>query len=247
MRLRKTILNWFLYFLGITVFKSPVILKMIGKKYFGLNQIDRELASILNFDDGFYVEIGANDGNTQSNTKYFELFRNWRGILIEPVPKTFKKLKKNRSSNNCFVNSACTSFDGPSELTLLYSNLMTSSIGSDDEKYLVERHAKSGLKHLSGYERVHEITVPSVPLQNILLHSGAPKIVDFLSLDVEGFEVEVLKGINHRDFRFKYILVESECFKNISDYFQSIGYIYMKSLSYHDYLFRDASTLTNDI
>jgi len=67
---------------------------MIGKKYFGLNQIDRELASILNFDDGFYVEIGANDGNTQSNTKHFELFRNWRGILIEPVPKTFKKLKK---------------------------------------------------------------------------------------------------------------------------------------------------------
>ena len=42
----------------------------------------------------FYIEIGANDGVSQSNTKYLELFYDWRGILIEPIPSVFKKLQK---------------------------------------------------------------------------------------------------------------------------------------------------------
>ena len=52
-----------------------------------------------NFKDGFYVDIGAYDGITFSNTHRFNIFHNWNGINIEPLPAVFKKLKQNRNSD----------------------------------------------------------------------------------------------------------------------------------------------------
>ena len=52
-----------------------------------------------NFKDGFYVDIGAYDGITFSNTHRFNIFHNWSGINIEPLPAVFKKLKQNRNSD----------------------------------------------------------------------------------------------------------------------------------------------------
>ena len=60
-------------------------LKKSEKKYFGLNQIDKKIENYLNYDNGFYVELGANDGIQQSNTFFFEKYRGWKGVLIEPI------------------------------------------------------------------------------------------------------------------------------------------------------------------
>ena len=51
---------------------------------------------------------------TQSNTKHFELYKEWAGVLIEPSAKQFKKLKRFRSKKNYFYNCACVGFDFPS-------------------------------------------------------------------------------------------------------------------------------------
>ena len=56
---------------------------------FSLNQLDKKLEKFVNYNDGFYVELGANDGVSQSNSLYFETKRNWSGILIEPSPHNF--------------------------------------------------------------------------------------------------------------------------------------------------------------
>ena len=65
--------------------------------------------------------------------------------------------------------------------------------------------------------------------------------MSFLSLDVEGAELEVLRGINHKIFRFDYILAESRSFKEMSEYLELHNYIFKEELSHHDYLFANAT------
>lgn len=57
------------------------------RNYYGLNLLDKKLEHHIDFDNGIFVEVGANDGQTQSNTAYFARHRGWRGLLIEPIPE----------------------------------------------------------------------------------------------------------------------------------------------------------------
>jgi len=101
-------------------------------RYFALNEIDRKLEKYLSYKHGFFVELGANDGITQSNTKYFELFRKWEGILIEPNPQKWEECVSNRSKRSSSINAACVSFEFEGDsVNMLYSNLMTVSLGGD--------------------------------------------------------------------------------------------------------------------
>jgi hypothetical protein len=68
-----------------------------SRRYYGLNGLDEKLESYINYDGGFFVEIGANDGVTQSNTLYFEQFRQWSGILVEPTHLNYFKCRANRA------------------------------------------------------------------------------------------------------------------------------------------------------
>jgi len=61
-------------------------------------------------EDGFYIELGGNDGLTQSNTAFFEFYRNWKGILIEPSLKGYNLCVKNRPKSIC-INKGCVSND----------------------------------------------------------------------------------------------------------------------------------------
>ena len=54
------------------------------RKFFGLHEIDKLMLEFINYDNGFFIEVGANDGINQSNTLHFERFKRWKGILIEP-------------------------------------------------------------------------------------------------------------------------------------------------------------------
>ena len=74
----------------------PVILKKYLKKYYGKNNLDKKLENYLKYNNGFYIEIGAYDGITQSNTYYYEKNKNWKGILIEPSKSVFEKCKFHR-------------------------------------------------------------------------------------------------------------------------------------------------------
>ena len=76
-------------------------------------------------------------------------------------------------------------------------------------------------------------------LNNILLKANAPKQIDFLSLDVEGAELEVPKGINHNEYRFKLICIESRSIEKITDYLSINNYYMIEKLSPLDYLFKD--------
>ena len=61
---------------------------------FGFSNLDNKLSKYLNYKNGFYIELGANDGVFASNTYYLQKKLNWNGILIEPSPNLFTRCKK---------------------------------------------------------------------------------------------------------------------------------------------------------
>jgi FkbM family methyltransferase len=189
--------------------------------------------------NGFFVELGGNDGLNQSNTKHLELFRGWRGVLIEPFLKNFQRMAKNRSSQSQFVNAACVSFDfAESEMLLSYSNLMTTPLLGESDILDRSQHATSGAGFLPASEAVHTFKVRALTLTKILDDCRAPKLIDLLSLEVEGGELEVLKGVDHKKYRFRWIIVESRSPEALSDYLNNEGYSILCQLSVHDYVYQ---------
>lgn len=215
------------------------LLKRIFRgKYVGLNQLDRKLEKYVNYDNGYFVELGANDGVTQSNSLYFEKHRNWRGLLVEPAPQNFLKCRQNRSARNSIYCAACVSFDyGQEFVRIAYSNLMSTPVSLESDIQNPRAHAELGDRFLGSGETVFEFGAVARTLNALLLDAHAPKQIDFLSLDVEGAELEVLKGVDHQTFRFKYLLVECRDFTRLSDYLEKQGYRFVEKLSGQDYLF----------
>jgi FkbM family methyltransferase len=219
-----------------------LIKRLQNGKYSGLNQLDRKLEKYVDYDNGYFVELGANDGINQSNSLYFERHRNWSGLLIEAVPQNFVKCRQNRSQRSTVYCAACVSFDYDQEfLRIAYSNLMSAPVSSRSDIQDPRAHAKLGSQYLQNSETNFEFGAVARTLNFLLLEARAPKQIDFLSLDVEGFEQEVLKGVDHQEFRFKYILVECRDFDRMSAYLSGNGYRFVEKMSVHDYLFEDVA------
>lgn len=107
---------------------------MYIKKYNSLNDLDKKIEKYVNYNNGFFVELGANNGVIQSNTLYFERFRGWKGVLIEPIPHNYLKCIKNRSIKNKIFCNACVSFSYKNEFVKIsYADLMSSPLGLESD------------------------------------------------------------------------------------------------------------------
>ena len=223
----------------------PFIFYLIGKlkpkggKFDSIHNLDQELLNYLNYQDGFFVELGANDGITQSNSLYFEKKKNWRGVLIEPVPNNFIKCVKNRSGSNKIYCCACTSFDYKEKFVeMTYSNLMSIASNLESDIPDIKEHASSGRIYLAKGEETFTFGALAKTLNAVLIDAGAPQLMDLLSLDVEGAEIGVLKGLDHQHFRFKYILTECRDSQKMIRFLDEHNYELLHQLSAFDYLFK---------
>jgi FkbM family methyltransferase len=194
-------------------------------KKFNGNGLDKKMLNYINYKNGFFIECGANDGVNQSVTWYFESALKWRGLLIEPIKEIFEELKKNRSKNNFFYNTALGSYKCKKKLNLHI----------DENDSLTTRSA------LDNKNR-KKISVSCDNLTNILDKIKAPKIIDFFVLDVEGDELKILNGINFKKYKFKFFLIESGNFSQLNQILKKNKYIFIKKLYkgsvYNDYLFK---------
>lgn len=213
--------------------------KLRVKKYHGAGRIDAIIEKYLNYRDGYYVELGAADGIGFSNTLFFELHKNWAGILIEPSPNNFLRCLENRSARNAFFCNACTSFNYPEKFVeMIYAHYMSAAIGLESDIADPEEHALSGSKYLaSKTERVFRYGAIARPLNDLLIEARAPKLIDFLSLDVEGVEIEVLKGVDHATYKFKLMCIETRSPEVLTAYLSQYGYIHKEKISHHDHIF----------
>lgn len=185
------------------------ILNRFSNNSYALNELDLKLLPFLNYRGGFFIEAGANDGIKQSNTLYFEKNKGWSGVLIEAIPALAEKCRKNRPK--CIVeNCALVSSLFPEKtIELEYYNLMSIIKGSFGNEADENQHKEAASKFLrEGNDSTYSISVPARTLSDVLKAHGINQI-DLLSLDVEGYEVNVLGGINFNLHAPKHILVET--------------------------------------
>ena len=209
----------------------------LGRPYTALYGMDRRLEKYLDFHGGTFIEAGANDGIAQSNSYFLENKFGWRGVLVEPVPKYYDMCCRARRAQ--VVNCGLGSFerDGD-ELDMLAGGLMSLPL-SVDEKLLhgrsVRQHAAFGAREFGG-AGPELVRTRIRALSNVLDEQGVQQ-VDFFSLDVEGFELEVLKGLDFTRHAPRFLLIETEQLAEVTAFLGS-RYRMIDTLSHHDYLFR---------
>jgi FkbM family methyltransferase len=183
------------------------IARRYNKQSYALNNLDKKLAQYIDFENGFFIEAGANNGVRQSNTLYFERYMGWRGLLVEPIPELANECKVNRPIA-IVENCALVAFTYPEDhVEMKYCNLMSmvdGVLGNADAESI---HLEKGKQFLQQGEDIYTISVPARTLSDIL---DKHKIVniDFLSLDVEGYEHEALKGLDFSRHRPRFMLIE---------------------------------------
>ncbi len=199
---------------------------------FALNNLDKKLEKYLNYQNGFFIELGANDGITQSNTFYLEKRKKWGGILIEPSPNHFESIAYFRGKkHNKIFSCACVPFDFKEKyVDIEYVNLMSFSANLDID--LIDKK-----KHMTNTKEKIQFGALGRTITSILDESLAPKEIDFISLDVEGAELDVLKGFDFNRYSFKYLLVESKNIDRVEVYLKEKNYFLKEKLTHHDYLF----------
>jgi FkbM family methyltransferase len=146
---------------------------------------------------GFYVDVGAHHPFRFSNTYYFYK-KGWRGINIDAMPNSMKLFNRFRSRD---VNLEIPISD--SEQVLTYFSFNEPAINGFSKELSRERHGKNG------YFIQQEIKLKTSKLSSVLdehLDSGVK--IDFLSIDVEGLDINILKSNNWVKYRPKCILIE---------------------------------------
>ncbi|MGH2858071.1 MAG: FkbM family methyltransferase [Solirubrobacteraceae bacterium] len=171
-----------------------------------LHDMDRGLAEHLNFRGGFFVEAGANDGYHQSNTYRLERALGWRGVLIEPVPSLYRAAVRERPGARVFNCALVSRTYAQDDVRLIYGGMMTTVAGTRETEAADRSWAQAA--HAMVQEAPeHDFVVRARTLSSILDEVSAPEI-DFLSLDVEGFETQVLEGLDLTRHAPRWILVE---------------------------------------
>jgi FkbM family methyltransferase len=164
--------------------KSPILEEIIEKQlvweFFGRKH------------DGFFVEVGANDPHSGSQTWLLEQ-NGWQGVLVEPQAALCEKLRSERKNSKIF-QVACSRPEREGEALL--------HVAAETGVSTLEKQMDSHGAQFVGTERVKIIT-----LDKVLSEAGATRI-DFLSLDVEGHEIEVMRGFDFKKYRPALILIE---------------------------------------
>jgi FkbM family methyltransferase len=185
------------------------------KSYSQLGQ-DIAVANYFQFQHGgYFIDVGAWDGVEISNTYMLEKELGWQGICIEPLPNKFMHLQEHR---NCHC-------------------VQTAAYSANDLEFdFAVAEGFSGIaKHINRHTEAlnnEKIKVKTKTLDTIMKIYNAPLFIEYLSIDTEGSEVEVLWGINWSKYTFGYITIEHNNIEPrrtyIRNYLKKMGYLFLR-------------------
>lgn len=133
---------------------------------------------------GYFVEFGATNGVALSNTYLLEAEFGWTGLLAEPNPKFLEALRKNRKAT---TSSACISSVTGEEAEFIFADVFGGMTDfADDDKHGERRKAYRDAGHVA--------RLKTISLHDFLEQNGAPRDIDYISVDTEGSEYEILKS-----------------------------------------------------
>jgi FkbM family methyltransferase len=169
--------------------------------YYSQTYEDYILAYVFkNVANGFYIDVGANDPNVFNVTRFF-YERGWRGINIEPNVELFKRIVQFRPRDrnyNCGISNTEGNLKFYQE-TNEFDDLMPMSTF---DKAIAERQKKEHRIHFT------EILVPVKTLNNLLAKISIPEIT-FITIDVEGFEKQVIESIDLTRYKPVVLCIEA--------------------------------------
>lgn len=155
---------------------------------------------------GVCVDVGAYDGVGLSNTYHFEQ-KGWECLCIEPVPDSFKKCNSIRKHTlNCCA-SDCDKEDASFHVVTLNGDNLSAISSLELDERLIESH-KGMITDIS------EIKVKVKSLTTIFKETNFPKNIDFISIDTENTELDVLKGIDFDEYKINFLVIENNFNEN---------------------------------
>lgn len=197
--------------------------------------IDWKLVDLFDKKDGVFIEVGAYDGILQSNTLLLEQHFGWEGILVEANPYLVSKIKKNRPTAHVF-SCALGTF-------------------AQNNTYVLGDFSKNSLMCSIDGTRLNSTPNCKVLIRSLqsILEELKISHIDFFSLDTEGYEYNILNGIDFDKTTFNYLLIEiySWDYEKIVSLLDKNGYCLVNNFSnynksdnphwdgtHNDYLFK---------
>ncbi len=173
------------------------------------------------YSNGVFVDVGAHDGITLNNTLYFEQHHNWSGINIEPLDHVYKKLTENRPK---MINLNCAISETPGTAMFIsntgYTEMLSGLLNTFHPKHL-ERLCREN-KDMGSTSELKEVTTRR--LDDIFQEYNVNR-VNYLSIDVEGAEHDVVRSID-----FEQVFIDVIGYENnyndtsVQAYLESKGY-----------------------
>jgi FkbM family methyltransferase len=147
----------------------------------------------------FVVDVGANDGLYSSNSYPF-IRRGWRGLLIEPHPEAFERARRLHQTNPevTVLNLACSDHPGQMELNLF----------EGDEGGSLSALANGPSDTAATRRTVNRVQVEVTTLESLLSERGIAPEFGLLTVDTEGHDFAVIRGLNLRRFQPRAIITE---------------------------------------
>lgn len=207
-----------------------------------------------NLTEGFFIEAGALDGEYLSNSLWLEKELNWTGLLIEPNPYNYKELlMKNRkawTSNTCLSTKSYPKEVNFAALTRSYKGKKSLTWAYKGASYETEYTLSPLYNHFLSFSNANYIKAQCFPLYSYLLALERTK-VDFLSLDIQGSERDVLSTIPFDKLDIQVIAVEyavsslyDEAFVK---YFEDKGYVFIACGGESDYIFIKSNKVSQEL
>lgn len=193
------------------------------------SQIQQDLIALMitnQMSNGYFVEFGAASGTSGSNTYLLEKTYGWNGIVCEPARVYRSDLDKSRS---CNIDYRCVYSSSGLEVDFLESktSMLSTILGYEQQDSLSKDRKISRL-----------YKVQTVSLNDLLHEYNAPKHINYMSVDTEGTELEILSNLNFSKYSFDFLSIEhnSEVQENeIERLLSANGYVrVLRSLSRFD-------------
>lgn len=186
--------------------------------------------------NGFFIECGGNNGVSQDPTYYLEKLMDWNGIIVEPLP-VYKKCEENRKKSRVFNYALVADDFDKKTITLINCDFMTVVKGQDGYEDWVKKGEK--VQNIKS----EEIEVPTITLNKILdeYSKKTPLVkIDLLVIDTEGYELNVLKGLDLNKYKPEYLLIEisTQERKDMIESFINGKYLYVSNVGDVDILYK---------
>ena len=207
----------------------------------GKYQLDSILQAYLPA-KGVFLEVGALDGLYASNTYYLEKLCGWSGVLVEPVPHFFRECVKCRRKSRVFNCALVPDDYTEADIRMVFAGDKSAVRSATSEHELELEPEPEHFEQSEGRGDRHEFDASARTLTSVLDEAGAPDI-DFFSLDVEGYEIQVLNGLDMSRFRPEWILVECltpESKEEMLSYLAARNYEFVAQVTPRDLLWRAA-------